>query len=103
MSKEKFPHSGPQKDTPQSAERRRFLETAGKFGFTTAVVAAAGGSLMSSEALAQTAKEESERKKAAKHTMTIATAYILGPRAAIRSCSWTSKRIFRTRPTAKST
>lgn len=78
MSNEKSPQSGKTQETPRSLERRRFLETAGKFGFTTAVVAGAAGTLMSSEALAQTAKEEAERKKAAKHTMTIATAYILG-------------------------
>jgi len=62
----------------KSEERRRFLKLAGTAGFTTAVVAAAGGTLMSTEASAQTAKEEREREKNADHTMTIATAYILG-------------------------
>ena len=63
---------------PVTEERRRFMETAGKFGFTTAVTAGAGGVLMSTQATAQTAQEENERKKAAKYTMTMATAYILG-------------------------
>ena len=39
---------------------------------------AAAGTLGSDEAIAQTAKEERARQKAAKHIMTIATAYILG-------------------------
>lgn len=59
-------------------ERRRFLQLTAKGGFTAAVVAAATGTLGSEEAVAQTAKEERERKKAADHTMTIATAYVLG-------------------------
>lgn len=69
-----------QKDTNQvqSEERRRFLKVAGTAGFTAAVVAGATGTLMSTEAAAQTAKEERERQKAAAHTMTVATAYILG-------------------------
>jgi TRAP-type C4-dicarboxylate transport system substrate-binding protein len=62
----------------KSEERRRFLQIAGTAGFTTAVVAAGAGSLLSSEAVAQTAKEEAERKAAAKHNMTVATAYVLG-------------------------
>jgi len=65
-------------NSPQSAERRRFFEIVGKAGFTAAVVAGASGALFSSEAAAQSMKEEKERKKAAKYTMTIATAYILG-------------------------
>jgi TRAP-type C4-dicarboxylate transport system substrate-binding protein len=67
-----------QNDTPQSEERRRFFETAGKFGVTAALVAGAAGTLTSSEAAAQTAKEEQERQKAAKSTMTIGTAYRIG-------------------------
>ena len=63
---------------PESIERRRFLEVSGKFGFTAAAVAAGAGTLMSNDAVAQTANEERERKKAAKHTMVIATAYVLG-------------------------
>ena len=70
---------GKDKDnTPQSMERRRFLEVMGKGGFTAAVVAGASGTLLSSEASAQAVNEERERKKAAKYTMTIATAYIVG-------------------------
>lgn len=62
----------------KSIERRRFFEISAKYGFTAAVVAGAGGTLLSAEAAAQTAKEEKERERAAAHSMTIATAYILG-------------------------
>lgn len=62
----------------KSAERRNFLELAGKGGFTAAVMAGAGGVLWSREAAAQTAAEESARERAADHVMTLATAYILG-------------------------
>ncbi len=62
----------------KSLERRRFLKLTGTAGFTTAVVAASAGALTSTEAIAQTAKEERSREKAADHIMTIATAYILG-------------------------
>ncbi|MGB7183130.1 MAG: TRAP transporter substrate-binding protein, partial [Burkholderiaceae bacterium] len=65
-------------DQLSSIERRRFLQTTGKYGLTTALVAGSAGVLLSDEALAQTAKEEKERKKAAKHQMTFATAYIVG-------------------------
>jgi TRAP-type C4-dicarboxylate transport system substrate-binding protein len=65
-------------DGPQNQERRRFMETVGKFGLTTALVAGAAGTLTSSEAAAQTAKEEKERQEAAKSTMTIGTAYRIG-------------------------
>jgi len=63
---------------PDSLERRRFLELTSKIGFTTALVAASAGLLMSNSAVAQTKNEEYERKKAAKYEMIIATAYILG-------------------------
>ena len=66
------------KDELASMERRRFMELTGKFGFTAAVVAASAGTLMDSEAAAQTAQEENERQEAADEIMTIATAYILG-------------------------
>ena len=59
-------------------ERRQFFKVSAKYGFTTAVVATAGSSLMSGNAVAQTAKEEKERRKNAKYTMTLATAYIIG-------------------------
>lgn len=65
-------------DTLEMAERRNFLKLAGAGAFTAAVVAGAGGVLWSSEAVAQTAKEEKERQAAAEHTMTLATAYVLG-------------------------
>lgn len=61
-----------------SAERRNFLKLTAAGGFTAAMVAGAGGVLWSSQAVAQTAKEEREREKAADHVMTIATAYVLG-------------------------
>ncbi len=59
-------------------DRRDFLRASAAFGFTAAVTAAAAGTLGSSEAVAQTAKEEKERQAAAKHTMTIGTAYRIG-------------------------
>lgn len=59
-------------------ERRQFLRVARASGFTVAAMAAAGGTLFSSSAVAQARREEEEREKAAKHTMTIATAYQLG-------------------------
>jgi len=61
-----------------SVERRNFLKLAGTGSFTAAVLAGAAGTLWSTEASAQTAKEERERQKAADHVMTIATAYVLG-------------------------
>ena len=62
----------------KSAERRRFMEVSAKFGFTAATVALFSGVIHSPEASAQVAKEENMRKKAAKYTMNVATAYILG-------------------------
>ncbi|AHD10447.1 TRAP transporter substrate-binding protein [Phaeobacter gallaeciensis] len=66
------------KDGLKSAERRNFLKLASTGSFTAALVAGAGGVLWSSEAVAQTAKEEKERERAAAHIMTVATAYVLG-------------------------
>lgn len=66
------------RDAPASQERRRFFEISAKYGVTAAIVAGASGALLSADAAAQTAKEEKRREKAAKHTMTVATAYILG-------------------------
>ena len=60
----------------ESVERRNFLKLAGAGGLTAAMVAAASGTLWSSKASAQTAKEETQRQRTAKHTMTIATAYV---------------------------
>lgn len=67
-----------QRDELQSAERRNFLKLTGAGAFTAALVAGAAGTLWSEEAAAQTAKEEREREAAADHTMTLATAYVLG-------------------------
>ena len=61
-----------------SEERRNFLKLAASGSFTAAVVAGAGGILWSSEAAAQTAQEERAREAEADHTMTLATAYVLG-------------------------
>lgn len=66
------------KDGLKSAERRNFLKLSATGGFTVAMVAGAGGMLWSTEAVAQTAKEEKEREAAAEHIMTVATAYVLG-------------------------
>ena len=57
--------------------RRRFFEVCATAGFTTATLALVGGTLWSSEAVAQSAQEEAEREAAAEHTMTVATAYTL--------------------------
>ena len=62
----------------RSEERRTFLKLATGGSFTAAVMLGAGGLLSSKEAVAQTASEEKEREKAAKHVMTVATAYVLG-------------------------
>jgi TRAP-type C4-dicarboxylate transport system substrate-binding protein len=61
----------------EGQDRRDFMRTAATLGFTTAVVAAGAGAL-SKPAAAQTAAEEKDRKAAAKHTMTIGTAYKIG-------------------------
>lgn len=61
-----------------SVERRNFLKLAGTGGFTAAMVAGAAGMLWSEHAVAQTAREERDRAAAADHTMTLATAYVLG-------------------------
>lgn len=66
------------KNELKSAERRNFLKLTGSGAFTAAMVAGGAGMLWSSEAVAQTAKEEKERQGAADHVMTIATAYVLG-------------------------
>ena len=61
-----------------SASRRNFLKLAGTGSFTAAMVVGAGGMLWSEAAVAQTANEEREREAAADHTLTLATAYVLG-------------------------
>ena len=65
-------------DDLKSAERRNFLKLTSTGGFTAAMVAGGAGMLWSDAAVAQTAQEEREREKAAEHTMTLATAYVLG-------------------------
>ncbi len=62
----------------KSAERRNFLKLTGRGAFTAAMVAGAAGTLWSEEAVAQTAKEEKERKKVAEFTLNLATAYVIG-------------------------
>ncbi len=59
-------------------ERRSFLKLTGAGAFTTAVIAASAGTLLSEEAVAQTRQEETAREAAANHVMNIATAYVLG-------------------------
>ena len=61
--------------TIASRQRRRFLDIAGRYGFTTAVVAATGGYLFAQDAVAQTAAEEAKKQKAAKVSMLFATEY----------------------------
>ncbi len=59
-------------------DRREFIRVTKRLGFTVAAVAAGSGLLLSPAAVAQTAREEKEREKAARWTMTIATAYRVG-------------------------
>lgn len=56
-------------------ERRRFLEVAGRYGFTTSVLALTGGYLWSDAELAYAADDEAAKEKAAKHVMIFATEY----------------------------
>ena len=62
----------------RSESRRRFFELTAKYGFTTAIVAAGAGTLLSEKAAAQTAQEESGREKDAKFKITLATEYRIG-------------------------
>jgi len=59
----------------ESPQRRRFIDLAGRYGFTTAILAATGGYLFMDDAVAQTAAEEAKKQKAAKLTMLFATEY----------------------------
>lgn len=61
----------------ENEKRRRFFELSGKYGFAAAVAAAGAGTLLSSEASAQSAREEKEREDAAQYQAIIATAYRL--------------------------
>lgn len=65
-------------DNVVQAERRQFLRVAKASGFTVATLAATSGTLFSPSAIAQTNREEQDREAAAKHVMTIASAYQLG-------------------------
>ena len=76
MSKKFDTETTPQGHVP--VDRRRFLKVASTSGFTVAAMAGTAGALFSPSAVAQIQREEDERKKAAKHVMTIATAYVLG-------------------------
>lgn len=62
----------------ESPERRQFFSMTTRYGFTAATIAAMSGLIMSEEAVAQISKEEKEREENSKHTMVIATAYVLG-------------------------
>lgn len=56
-------------------DRRQFLAIAGRFGFGTAVLAASGGFLFDSRAIAQSAAEEAKKEAAAGVKMQFATEY----------------------------
>ncbi len=56
-------------------ERRRFLEVAGRYGFTSAVLALTGSYLWSDADLAYAADDEAAKEKAAKQVMIFATEY----------------------------
>ena len=55
-------HKQTEVETIKSVERRNFLTSSAKYGITTALVGAGAGSLLSTDAMAITAKEEKERK-----------------------------------------
>ncbi len=61
-----------------SMDRRRFLQLTRTYGYTAVAVTALGGAFFTEEAVAQTAKEEKQRRKAAKSTMNLATEYVIG-------------------------
>ncbi len=67
-----------QKILNETMKRRRFLQLTKTSGFTAVALTAAGTSLFSEEAIAQTAMEEKERQAAAKSTMNLATEYVVG-------------------------
>lgn len=58
-----------------SLERRRFIEIAGRCGFTTAVLAATGSYLWLDADVAYAATDEAAKQRAAKYTMIFATEY----------------------------
>jgi TRAP-type C4-dicarboxylate transport system substrate-binding protein len=70
---------GNESKSVSNMDRRRFMELSAKFGFTAAAIAMTTGIVGSREAhAAKVSNEEKDRKKAAKHTMNVATGYILG-------------------------
>ena len=75
----------------QNKDRRRFMELSAKIGFTAAVAALGSGIPLTAEAAAPTAKEDQERQKAAKYTMNVATAYILGASREYPIMQWNFK------------
>lgn len=62
----------------QKINRRRFFQLTKTYGYTAALMTVVGASVFTEEAVAQTVKEERERKKAAKATMNLATEYVIG-------------------------
>ena len=62
-------------DTPMSIERRRFLTTSARYGFSVAAIAATSGLLFDDRALAQLAADEDKKEAAAKVKMQFATEY----------------------------
>ncbi|WP_312934578.1 TRAP transporter substrate-binding protein [Stutzerimonas nitrititolerans] len=62
----------------EQPERRHFLGTVARFGFTAAVIGAVGGGLFSEEAMAAVSKEEQTREKAADIVLVMATEYRIG-------------------------
>lgn len=61
----------------KSERRRHFFSLTHRYGLTGAIMAASGGLLLNENAAAQTAQQESELEKAAKHVITLGTAYRL--------------------------
>lgn len=61
--------------TQRMLDRRRFLEASARHGLTAATVCAAAGALWNETALAQAARTEDEKARAAKHTFIFATEY----------------------------
>ncbi len=65
-------------NTLESSERRDFIETTAKLGFTAAILSAAGCLTVSCKEIAAVLEDEKKSEKQAKVIMYIATAYRLG-------------------------